>query len=710
MPALPASLRRILPDSEEKKAQPSQPKLEGGPGESEVNLTYRAHSSPDEHHADEQVSSAAENGHGVQLANGEQSEEDEDGRPNGEYLEKPLVNETVSKEAHQEEPAALRPKVFIPYKTKPGEVPRRVQIDRLFRKYNSMDVVQLIRQQRECIDDDLVHEGRDILPLEIFDDYEYESRTADEWADPRAIESGVRARAAILKDGWNAPEWLWCRLSSYEGDNNYRVILDSSEEEVVVPRVSLCFATEDPENFAERRVAAMKSRADAKRQLEKCVVVQSMSTEDIPPLSAEQINRIDEHVLGSKTLRERGIDTSAILSEVNLDYTTTMNLIGLYSRLRDVPAEMRDSRIVNMDIKLPAAHTDQAPEHGLVQIPDHNFLEQFSEFSFNTFLTRPEAIHAIVKILEENNKVLRQTGLFAFFFTKSMRLEEFDQLERQQAEQISVYLRDTWTSTLKNAIRSNFRKCGKGWFNLMENRFEIYRHGKLRRFLTMTRFRMEDTLRMLVNESIQSFVQFMRSHCSADLDVQSLSCVNDHDNLQPSSKKRRVPVFALDVQVDEQNGCFVYSHSLERFPRVVQDIFIASIRSVQAIPDLEPMVMKEIKWTAEYKPKLASVSEHEPHVSEVYHELGYLVKCGCDAAAKYLSLLAEFEELVNFNVGAYIRELSGEESGEEAPLNKLMAELEKHSNELEDIKARIPLSICVGPFQVRYIMASMLSK
>jgi dynein heavy chain len=51
---------------------------------------------------------------------------------------------------------------------------------------------------------------------------------------------------------------------------------------------------------------------------------------------------------------------------------------------------------------------------------------------------------------------------------------------------------------------------GKGWYNLAESNFEAYRFSKLRRFLGLVRFGMEDTLRYLVEGSIAKFVTFMQ--------------------------------------------------------------------------------------------------------------------------------------------------------------------------------------------------------
>ena len=48
-----------------------------------------------------------------------------------------------------------------------------------------------------------------------------------------------------------------------------------------------------------------------------------------------------------------------------------------------------------------------------------------------------------------------------------------------------TYLKESWTSALKSAVKSSLKEIGKGWFNLNETRTEVYAMSKLKRFLKM---------------------------------------------------------------------------------------------------------------------------------------------------------------------------------------------------------------------------------
>jgi dynein heavy chain len=68
------------------------------------------------------------------------------------------------------------------------------------------------------------------------------------------------------------------------------------------------------------------------------------------------------------------------------------------------------------------------------------------------------------QVRTECDKVLKMS-LFNPLSAKSVRLEDFEQLQRQASDITSGYLKETWVVTLKNGITNTFKDSGKGWFN-----------------------------------------------------------------------------------------------------------------------------------------------------------------------------------------------------------------------------------------------------
>lgn len=81
-----------------------------------------------------------------------------------------------------------------------------------------------------------------------------------------------------------------------------------------------------------------------------------------------------------------------------------------------------------------------------------------------------------------------------------------------------MFLRDSWVSTLKAAMRSSLRDMSKGWYNLYETNREVYLMSKLRKLMELLKYVLQDTLRFLVQDSLASFSQFISDACRSVLD------------------------------------------------------------------------------------------------------------------------------------------------------------------------------------------------
>ena len=62
-------------------------------------------------------------------------------------------------------------------------------------------------------------------------------------------------------------------------------------------------------------------------------------------------------------------------------------------------------------------------------------------------------------------------------------------------------------------IKTSFDDVGKGWFNIHETSKETYEFGKLKKFLTLVNFMMQDTVLTMSKESVKEFVEFILRYC-----------------------------------------------------------------------------------------------------------------------------------------------------------------------------------------------------
>lgn len=157
---------------------------------------------------------------------------------------------------------------------------------------------------------------------------------------------------------------------------------------------------------------------------------------------------------------------------------------------------------------------EQAPYMGMITIPPHNFPEQFSNFCFNSILNKDQSIRAMQEIRKECNDVLLK-DIYNPNITKSMRVNEFRQIQKSSTSQISYYLKETWVNKIKEIIKLNFAEeagaaygnFARPWYSLNETSKESYEMSKLKKFLTQTKFVMEDTLYYMTKASVKRFVQ-----------------------------------------------------------------------------------------------------------------------------------------------------------------------------------------------------------
>lgn len=255
-------------------------------------------------------------------------------------------------------PTAYLPKVSLPYETEAGQVPREIEIERKRRQYTAMDIDELLKELD--IDTSLPEDPYELyskLPLEIFDNSEYDCRgSPEEWLDLGRVDGEVKGvpAKALIKESSGAGQWMSCLVKSFDSDTDqYTVELDATKELVPVYRLNLLFLSEDPRVFAQRVAHAHKERKESADLLRYHLYVDSMPIDDLPTLDTEQINRVLETALSTPSLKSTASSsTNIILNEINLSYVRAMNKIifdrntctDVYPPLHLPPAEKSISR------------------------------------------------------------------------------------------------------------------------------------------------------------------------------------------------------------------------------------------------------------------------------------------------------------------------------------------------------------------------------
>jgi dynein heavy chain len=326
---------------------------------------------------------------------------------------------------------------------------------------------------------------------------------------PRLVKTEIPAQG-LWTDRDGLCYWRRLKIQKYLlQSERYEGYWENTKEKCRLHRIQILFDDEDPREFAKRFKVAYGSRVMADSLIKYNFYIENMPTHQIPEIDNDEVNRILSMTQNTKQLRGKSSsDTTTLLSEVNFEFAKTMNKI-----IFDKHLGTNGPNLISGPLTLPAEKPKELPPYyGMITIPPHNFPEQFSNFCFNSILNKDQSIRAMQEIRKECNDVLVK-DIYNPNITKSMKVQEFKQIQKSSTSQISYYLKETWVNKIKDIIKTNFAEdvasssqFGKPWYSLNETSKEAYEMGKLKKFLTQARFVMQDTLLYMTEASVKRFV------------------------------------------------------------------------------------------------------------------------------------------------------------------------------------------------------------
>ncbi|XP_053845413.1 dynein axonemal heavy chain 1 [Vidua macroura] len=660
-------------------------------------------------------------------------------------LEKQVVGPSTEILAESDFPEqSFKPKVQMPFKRVPGQNPRKVEVERKRRLYLTFDIAELLASKgidsnqlmpRHYDPDNMppIEETKDsvfpiYLPLKVFDNDEFDCRTPEEWIS-LGLEPGssdrkpVPGKALLPTDdvlGHEDPKsqeliykWIDVGVLDYDKETELYLVHKTDAKGLVrdeegrpilnggitpegrapllpcqywVPRVCLQFLAEDPQVFAERVACADSLRKKTQGLLMYHLYVDCMPTEGLDTISEKSLQRVKRLAIHTHRLKDEKSmldQISSLEKEVKLEYKHTMNMVS-FDRVVASKPQMFSF------VTLPDKEEKEAPEKGLISIPDYPFHKQQREFSFLSLLTRPEVIHLLAQVQDECNKAA-VLSLFNTTITKVVSLEEFEEIQTQTFTQVQEFLKDTWIDTIKTAIKSSLGDAGK-WFNLEESDWDAYQRSKLCKLMERIRFMLQDSLRYLVQNSLNSFTQFVLDACQSVLNCSKDMEWGDDFTNSPYMPQRN-PLFVTDIELDSSGVLF--SPSVESFETSLISLFDNGILATHSVPQLEQYVLENMDITG--TPMLESVGLQEPEVEELREALRSAIqKTGIPLQA-YSKRYEKFLEINNNDIKYFLKDYV-----EQFPPTREVSKIvDTYLSEKETLDHLLPNSIIIGPFQVR---------
>ena len=657
----------------------------------------------------------------------------------------------------QDEDKKLEPKVFVPYLTQPGRTPRRVAVERKMQFYAAQDINEILRGKRFSpllLDENSEGEPKTArsgghlaqsFPLFLFDDDTYEQYSPEEWIE--------RGRGAVAAKTRFVGDWVSCVVKSYDATKRlYEIELNGGVE--FRTRLDICFAVENPFTFADRLIAAHRSRNIADSLIRYNLYVDCMPTDDVGHLDEEQISRIVTSALHTKTLKTKDHDAAKLLKEIHMDYARTMNKIVF-------DANKQGMSSMGADLQLPHDSTRKAvPDFGCLQLPGENFKKAVFNFSFASFLTKAEVIEALQGVQHECNTI-QDLHLLDTVNRKSLSLEDFGAAQAQVLKAGARRVKEEWTGGVVNILRLALQSCGKGHFNIYESKNDVYKNSKLKKLTQRVNFLMQCTLQSMVRQTIESYGAYFKLATDPVVKLITISkAKNDfiHDETLKGDEwsaancleelKRPPPLIFMEVvgtkepicmnqrDVDDANAAmkawkppkddknakcpfhlvepvmghvFKYSSDLDEVTKSVLSALDKTIAEMANVEQIEKILMNKLFWSS--TPYISSVRSDERWLLDLRKELEQRVLDSLVAPRKYLKYMnhatdyrkSEYVKFLNLNADVIIESITPEKP-EDIDLAACKHIIDKHNAAAKQIRMVIPeIPIRLGMFSVSLV-------
>jgi dynein heavy chain, axonemal len=498
-----------------------------------------------------------------------------------------------------------------------------------------------------------------------------------------------------------------------------------------------------------------------------------MPFDGLNELDTEQRGRILKMAMAAfnNVKNKSQIEQHDILNEVIRDYKRTANQIVMEETMktedeREVVrkhdnygrgyVKINEDEMIPANLTMPPKPKEKpVPYFAQVPIPKHDFPEQFSTFCFHSLFIKDEVITAMVKIRQQCNEIVEEAHIFDASLRTVMRVEEFKQRQNSSITALKSRTGEIgWCNDLCKTIKTSFKAVGKGWFNLnvTEDEKESYEFGKLKKFLQLVNFMMQDTVLNLCKNSVEEFVAYMLDYIPDQTEIISASdvknrfkrlenvqtdedeentdlVINEDDpegvketkkwvNSQFAKNKNPEPLFLLDL-ILKKSLVPTFNNSPTEIVKRITEVFEAGIESLQAIPHLEPLLLRQLFKTHGLKTIKTPVIPHEKPKApdpndkkalidentwlwEAFDELKVNLTRAIQPLDEYVKTYSAFEEQYKLDPDQYVNSLDEDPENPDKQITpqELQYDIYKQKEKQKELLDRIPEQITVSMFAI----------
>lgn len=209
--------------------------------------------------------------------------------------------------------------------------------------------------------------------------------------------------------------------------------------------------------------------------------------------------------------------------------------------------------------------------------------------------------------------------------------------------------RQDWPTSLQTIVLREFDSVKKGWFNVREKNVDLYRHGKLRRFLLLARLMMQDTLRNLAKMSVQSYVSTIERLAPMNVSVKSI--YGAECTFRESFQN---PVLTVEVRPSEGFTHFDFVLHPHRFVSTALDAYNAGLQFLNEVYPLERLMIPPRLQSSDGPSLIEAFQFDEDWVQDGYQRIQSSLENACLGPTEFLQRLQIFEPLLQRDPAALV--------------------------------------------------------
>lgn len=221
-----------------------------------------------------------------------------------------------------------------------------------------------------------------------------------------------------------------------------------------------------------------------------------------------------------------------------------------------------------------------------------------------------------------------------------------------------------YPAALQSIVLREFDNVEKGWFNVREKNVDLYRHGKLRRFLLLARLIMQDFLRNLAKHSVSRYVTTIERLAPLEIIADSFASVRStfRTSLQ-------TPLLAVEMRpVESHDGVRLdFLTDPQRFVPTALDAYNAGLQILNEVYPLERLMIPPRLQSSDGPSLIEAFQSDEDWVEDGYRRIHAAMEAGCAGPAKYLATLQSWEPLLNRNPNSFVDHFFRDRTGEPEP-------------------------------------------